>query len=215
MALLTERYANKIHGTISCFDRVVIGGSWPDIRYGDALRRLLRSQGVRLFDFPKWAEPFREAIRHNAERLAKDNGLEVEFVRQKGLRMADRVKEIVAERGDHPGLVHVFSAMEGCVSYRPHFDEKTGATSMRMRSGQCIHFYFYFIDADLGLCHMRVPTWAPFPLQFYFNGHNWLANRLRSKGIGFTMADNAFVAIDDFTEAQELADDFSAKRLHR
>ena len=119
MTLLTERYANKIHGTISCFDRVVIGGSWPDIRYGDALRRLLRSQGVRLFDFPKWAEPFREAIRHNAERIAKDNGLEVEFVRQKGLRMADRVKEIVAERGDHPGLVHVFSAMEGCVSYGP------------------------------------------------------------------------------------------------
>ena len=129
--------------------------------------------------------------------------------------MADRVKEIVAERGEHPGLVHVFSAMEGCVRYRPHFDEKTRGTSMRMRSGQCIHDYFYFIDEDLGLCHVRVPTWVPFPLQFYFNGHGWLANRLRSKGIDFTTADNAFVAIDDFEQAQKLSDDFNTKRLHR
>ena len=215
MTLLTERYADKILGTISCFDRVVIGASWPDIRYGRALGGLLKRQGVRLFDFPKWAEPFRELGRQNAERLAKDNGLKVEFVRRRSFRMVDRIKEIVAERGEHPGLVHVFSVMEGCVCYRPWYDQKSGMTSLRMRSGQCIHYYFYFIDEDLGLCHVRVPTWVPFPLQFYFNGHNWLANRLRSTGIGFTMADNAFVSIDDFEQAQVLADDFSAKRLHR
>ena len=215
MALLTVRYAQDILGMISCFDRVVIGASWPDIRYGRALAGLLKGQGVRIFDFPRWAEPFREIIRANAERLARDNGLEVEFVRRKDFRMADRIKEVVQARGEHPGLVHVFSVMEGCVSYRPWHDKATGITTLRMRKGQCLHYYFYFIDADVGLCHVRVPTWVPFPLQLYFNGHNWLANRLRSKGIGFEMADNAFVALDDFGEAQNLANDFSAKRLHR
>jgi hypothetical protein len=39
--------------------------------------------------------------------------------------------------------------------------------------------------------------WAPFRLQFYCNGHSWLAHKLTAQGIGYTMADNAFVRIDD------------------
>ena len=51
-----------------------------------------------------------------------------------------------------------------------------------------------------------MPTWAPFRLQFYCNGHSWLARKLTGKGIGYTMADNAFVHIDDWALAQALAD---------
>ncbi len=62
---------------------------------------------------------------------------------------------------------------------------------------------------------MRVPTWAPFRLQVYFNGHNWLARRLHDAGIGCQLADNAFLAIDDFEQAQALARDFDVRVLHR
>ena len=34
------------------------------------------------------------------------------------------------------------------------------------------------IDELFGLCYLRVPTWAPFRLQVYFNGHQWLARQL-------------------------------------
>ena len=60
-----------------------------------------------------------------------------------------------------------------------------------------------------------VPTWAPFRLQFYCNGHSWLARKLTAKGIGHTMADNAFVRIDDWALAQALADTLSPDQLHR
>jgi hypothetical protein len=60
-----------------------------------------------------------------------------------------------------------------------------------------------------------VPTWAPFRLQFYFNGHNKLAAQLANKGIASTMLDNCFIDIDDFDRAQKLADDFHVKRIHR
>ena len=30
----------------------------------------------------------------------------------------------------------------------------------------------YFIDEELGLCYVRVPTWCPFRLQVYCNGQN-------------------------------------------
>ena len=70
-------------------------------------------------------------------------------------------------------------------------------------------------DAKFGLVYLRVPTWAPFRLQFYCNGHSWLARKLTAKGIGHTMADNAFVRIDDWALAQALADTLSPDQLHR
>ncbi len=43
----------------------------------------------------------------------------------------------------------------------------------------------------------------------------WLARRLTAAGIGFTLADNAFLRIDDWERAQTLADGFSPDHLHR
>jgi hypothetical protein len=57
---------------------------------------------------------------------------------------------------------------------------------------------------------------VPFRLKFYCNGHSWLARRLAAEGINHTMADNAFIRIDDWVRAQELlADNLSLDRLHR
>jgi hypothetical protein len=117
-------------------------------------------------------------------------------------------------RGDHPGLVHVISAMEACDSYKPWHDKRTHRNFLRPDSGKCLHYYFYFIDAELGLIYLRVPTWCPFRLQFYCNGHSWLARQLAAAGIGFTLADNAFVRIDDWQRAQNLADQLSPATLH-
>ncbi|OPX91078.1 MAG: hypothetical protein A4E53_00767 [Pelotomaculum sp. PtaB.Bin104] len=72
-----------------------------------------------------------------------------------------------------------------------------------------------FIDEQFGLCYLRVPTWAPFKLQFYCNGHNWLANQLMHHGISFTQFDNAFLQVEDWAKAQELSDTFSVNKLHR
>ena len=76
-------------------------------------------------------------------------------------------------------------------------------------------YYFYFIDEEVGLCYLRVPTWCPFRLQFYCNGHSWLENKLIANGIGYAMADNAFIRIDDFARAQSLSDQLKPDDLHR
>ena len=213
--LLSERYADKIRGVLSCFDRVVITGTIPQIGYADAMTAELWRRRVRIFDFPKFAEPLRDEIRRNAERLAQENGLKIEYIRRRNFRKEQRIKDILRERGEHPGLVHIFSAMEPCASFRPWHNKKTGKTFLKPRDAKCLHYYFYFIDERLGLCYLRVPTWAPFRLQFYLNGHNHLAAKLREVGIGFTLADNAFLEIEDFPRAQELADHWVVGALHR
>ncbi len=130
-------------------------------------------------------------------------------------RHSDKIKEIISQRGDHRGIVHIFSAMETCTAYKPWHDKKSHKTFFKYDSGRCLHYYFYFIDNDFGLCYLRVPTWAPFRLQFYCNAHNWVARQLNKKRIGFNQIENAFVEIDDFKKAQKLADSFPVNKLHK
>ena len=210
-----DRYAKKIQGILSCFDRIILTGTIPGICYADGMSILLRTKGIRIFDYTKWAEPLREEIRTNAEQMAEDNDLEIEFIRKKNFRKEDRINNIIKQRGSHPGLVHIFSAMEPCTAYKPWHNKKTHKTYLKTVSGKCLHYYFYFITAELGLCYLRVPTWSPFRLQFYCNGHNLLARRLDKKKINYEKIDNVFVRIDDFDKAQKFADDINVKRIHR
>jgi len=210
-----ERHQDKIGGVLSCFDRVVITGTLPDICHAEAMGGYLGYHKIRVFDYPRWAEPLREELRENAERLATEAGLQIEFIRKlKAFRKEARIKEILAERGDHPGLVHIFSAMEACSSYQPWHNKSTHRTFLKPSSGKCLHYYFYFIDEQFGLCYVRVPTWAPFRLQVYFNGHSWLARQLLQADIPFEMLDNAFVSIANPEKGQELADELNAQTLH-
>jgi hypothetical protein len=211
-----ERHDDEIVGVLSCFDRVIITGTLPEIGYADAMTRYLSAREIRLFDYTHWAKPLRDELRKHVEALAQEADLQIEFIRRhKGVRKEQRVKAILAERGDHPGLVHIFSAMEACSTYRPWHDKKTHTTRLKSVSGKCLHYYFYFIDELFGLCYLRVPTWAPFRLQAYFNGHHWLARRLAKANIDFEMADNAFLRIANPHKAQVLADSLDAKQLHR
>ena len=215
MKNFVERHNTKIKGIISCFDRIVLSGTIPGICYAEGMTSLLFKKDIRIFDYTDFVEPMREEIRLNAEKLAEENGLEIDFIRKKNFRKEDRIKDIIKQRGLHPGLVHIFSAMEPCTAYKPWHNKKTHKTYLKTVPGKCLHYYFYFITADLGLCYLRVPTWAPFRLQFYCNGHNLLASRLSKKNIDFQMLDNVFVQIDNFDKAQKFADDINVKRLHR
>lgn len=135
--------------------------------------------------------------------------------REKDFRKENRIQHILKKRGDQPGLVHIFSAMEACSSYRPWHDKVTGKTYLKADRSKCLTYYFYFMDEQLGLCYVRVPTWCPFRLQFYFNGHHWLANQLKQRGMAYQMVDNAFVQIADYALANQLANDFDVDILHR
>jgi len=64
------------------------------------------------------------------ERIAAEQGIEIEFVRsKKSFRKEDRAQEVLEKRGDHPGVVCILSAMEPYGSYQPWHDKKTHKTS--------------------------------------------------------------------------------------
>ena len=214
--LLSEKYEDSLYGVLSCLDRVIISGNVHPLCYAQGMTGYLYTHGIRIFDYAtKFADPLRHAIRDGAKAIARENGLKIDFICNSGaFRKEERVQKIIEARGDHPGLVHIFSAMERCPSYVPWHNKETHKTYVKRSQSKCLHYYFYFIDDELGLCYLRVPTWCPFRLQFYFNGHNWLAIRLRQQGIAFELCANAFLNIADFDQANKLAAQCDVEALH-
>jgi len=151
----------------------------PDCHYRDVAWRLLcgwndqflYSRKIRVFDYARFAEPLRDRIRARAQEVCAEAGIEIEHINKPHIRKEGVVAKVLSRRGDHAGLVHVISAMEACHSYKPWHDKASGRTFLKPDSGKCLHYYFCFIDEKLGLCYLRVPTWCPFRLQFYCNGH--------------------------------------------
>ena len=173
--LLTERYRERLAGVLSCYDRIIVTGTLPGACYADGMTAFLSARQVRIFDYPRFAEPLRDRVRERAAELAAGAAVTIEHIANSQIRKEDVIAKVLATRGDHPGLVHVISAMEACPTYKPWHSKETHRTFLRPATGKCLHYYFYFIDAELGLIYLRVPTWCPFRLQFYCNGHSWLA----------------------------------------
>jgi H+-transporting ATPase len=106
LQLLTERRSEQVSGVLSCFDRILIQGTLPGLCYAEGMTGYLYAHQVRIFDYTQWAQPRREALRENAERLASENGLKIDFIRRpKSFRKEDRIHQVLKERGEHPGRV--------------------------------------------------------------------------------------------------------------
>jgi hypothetical protein len=106
--LLTERHAAQVAGMLGCWDRMLIFGTLPGVCFAGGMTSFLFERKIRIFDYPKFAEPFRNRIRENAEQMAADAGIQIEFIRKRNFRKEDRVKQILAKRGEQAGLVCIF-----------------------------------------------------------------------------------------------------------
>jgi hypothetical protein len=87
------------------------------------------------------------------------------------------------------------------------------------REAKCLHLYFYIVDRDFGLMHIRLQTWLPLTIQVCMNGREWLARQMQRAGIEYEQKDNCFTRIADLPRAQALMDRFVqlpwAQRLNR
>ena len=77
---LMERYADRIAGVLSCYDRLVITGTLPTVCYAEGMTRYLHTRGIRIFDYPEFAKTLRERVRETAAALAAGAGVDIEHV---------------------------------------------------------------------------------------------------------------------------------------
>src|SRR3984893_3919742 len=117
----------------------------------------LCARQIRIFDYPRFAEPLRDRVRERAAELAAAGGITLEHIANSHIRQEEVVAEVLAARGDHPGLVHVISAMEACPTYKPWHSKETHRTFLRPATGKCLR------PAPSQLQHQRHPPRRPRP----------------------------------------------------
>ncbi len=90
--LLTERDAAQIEGVLGCWDRMLIFVTLPRICFAGGMTSFLFERKIRIFDYPKFAEHFRNRIRENAEQMVAEAGIEIDFIRSgnSGRRSGER-----------------------------------------------------------------------------------------------------------------------------
>jgi hypothetical protein len=126
---LTECYRERLAGVLSCYDRIIVTGTLPEACYAKGMMGFLSARQIRVFDYPRFAEPLRDRVRDRAAELASADGVTIEHIAKKHIRKEDVVGKILAVRGDHPGLVGIISAAT-----------PTSRTFLRPDTGKCLHF---------------------------------------------------------------------------
>ncbi len=211
MKKFIRQYNDRISGVISCFDRILFKGYLP-IGWADAMERLLMRQGLLIKDFKQFVMKHSECIKDHAEAIALKHQRPFHYINGR-LRKEDFARQIAEQDGITQGLVCVLRVLEPCQSFKMVPGE--GRPRLVNAGRKCLCFYYYFIDREFGLMHVRIQSWFPLVIQICLNGHEWLSRKLDAHGIEYRKQDNAFLWISDCARAQKFADRFEKKNWPR
>jgi hypothetical protein len=204
MMSFIQRYAGKIIGQMSGWDRLRFRGTLRMLAHAAGLSRFLGYKGVLLKDFGRYAQEVSERTREASLEAARAAGREVVYVRDSQASKEDLAREIQARDGIKEGLICVLTAVENCGSYQVRGNRQTHLLELRHERRKCLHLYHYYQHPEFGLMHVRLQSWLPLTLFIGLNGREWLSRQMDRAGIGYLRRDNCFAGVSDVAGAQEL-----------
>jgi len=216
MSAFSEQLGDAVLGEITMFDRMVFKGHLSAFFPKGGFKAFLDKRGVLLKNFKSFVEQATGEIAAHARKLAEEAGRPFmtkadQFTVNKGQSKEKLAEEIARRDGIREGLVCVMSALEPCMSFRVKGDRDTCKLGVVREPRKCLHYYFYFLDPEFGLIHVRLQSWFPLTIQIWMNGREWLARQLEKRGVSFERYENSLFRIDDLKLAEELC----LKAAHR
>ena len=104
--LLTDKYTDRIYGTITCYDRMIIQGYIPGWSHAEGMTSYLNANSIRIFDFSNFSQPLTEQIRANASVSQRKMALKLNSSASCGLSVRMTGFRILSTR---PGRLKVWS----------------------------------------------------------------------------------------------------------
>jgi hypothetical protein len=165
-------------------------------------RSFLESRGIYRRDVKRFVLTQAYRLKDHARQLAAREGRPYQYFGER-TRTEDLARQLAERDGIQEGLVCVFATVEPCRTFSLRWGE--GSAFIQSARRKCLILYDYFMDRDLGLIHVRLPTWFPRQMQVSVNG---LARKLTRHAVRYTKQDNAFLWLEDFARAPRFADRF-------
>lgn len=210
----SEQLGDAVIGELTMFDRMVFKGHLTSFFPSGAFQRFLSKEGVLLKGFSKYVERATEELKGHAKKLAADAGRPYIYLQGAYTAATGKPKDEVAKKliaADHltEGLVCVLAAVEPCRSFMVKGNAASHKLEVVRAPRKCLHFYFYYLDREFGLIHIRLQSWFPFEIQIWMNGREWLARKLESRDISFERYENSLTRVGDMKTAQALCEKFA------
>src|SRR3954465_15316387 len=209
-----ELHRLSISGTINTFDRVIFKGHLNGFFPDGAFDRYLSRRGILLKDAGRFFEAETQRIRDHAVSFATAArrpapNLAGASTHRSGTSKEARARAIAERDGVTEGLVCVLSVVEPCRSFAVTSNRQTRRLEVVRRPRKCLHYYLYLIDPAFGWMHVRLQTWAPYEIQVYVNGREWLARQMDRASLGYRRSDNKITQVDDFGAVSALGERFA------
>jgi hypothetical protein len=214
MKRFLERHRDRITGTLSGFDRMLFRGTLRSITHISGLQIFLYSQHVLLKDFGSYVLKLSERVVAHAKELARRAERPYVYLPSSKESKEELALQIAARDGIQQGLIVVFACVEPCQSFDLRKDRSTKHLKLVSKERKCLHLYFYYLDREFGLMHVRLQSWLPFTIQVCVNGREWLARQMDRAGIHYQQRDNCFSYIADPARAQQLMDRLTVRHFN-
>jgi hypothetical protein len=212
MKRFVMRFEDHIKGIVAGPDRLLFRGTLRSISHTEGLERFLRASSILYKDFAREMRSISTMLCQAGQRMAEQKGRRYEYLKSVKIPKEEYAQQAAQQNGIEEGLVCVLACMESCQTFRVRKNREKKKLEIVPHRGQCRHLYFYFLDREFGLMHVRLQTWVPFTIQVCLNGRDWLGCQLQRKQIAHRQQDNCFTEIADVERAQALLDRLPLKR---
>jgi len=200
-----EKYANRIVGVLSGFDRLVLRGTLRAIAYAEGMDVFLGCKHVKYVDFGAYAEQITSQLKAASVAPYVEHGLPVVPLPSSQISKEEKARSLAAERRITEGPICVLKCVEPCRTFSMR-KGKDGMLRPVSEERQCQYLYHYQFHPVFGFMNARIETWLPFNVQVCINGREWLARQLEAEGLEYMRQDNCVLWVEDFARAQALLD---------
>jgi hypothetical protein len=207
---LSEQYADLLHGSYDCVDRVVLnaynsvchspGGfrSWWRRLHDGCEQQLDNAHLMRM------AGRFSRRVR----AFAKAQGIPV-IDCGRGERKHRIAEAYLATHTVEAGVFLILVARAAATVWEVQRSAKGVVCNLEKKTAYVNHYSFHVMDPDWGHLTIKMSGHPPFGAQVILNGHEYVACQARKHGVGFTKDGNCFTGITDPHALAAVADTLS------
>jgi hypothetical protein len=200
-----EHHQQAIRLDYSCFDRILLNAIIQALQYPSSVVGFLKAKRSADQLTPAYFRTISTDYHHFVQDLAERRRLEI-VQPPKDVRREDWGEPFDPNLHGQDGIAVILKSREYA---RVAVSFPRQGHHIELGNRFVWQYYFYLQDQDFGRMFLRICPDFPFNARLCLNGHEWLAGRLRTEGIGFEQCGDAFRTCADPARLQDLADQFS------
>lgn len=216
---VVDHLSEKLSYSYTCFDRSIIRGYIRHLFPIGGVVNYFKSIGITTLTKETLSIPTTELVRH-IEQLAENNQIPIQW--WPSVKCPNKKNGGKSEYVEKTYLANYNGFDDKVFTIIADMEKTTTIENSKRHSSKTLYkvkkqvkfYYIYFYDSELGgLCYLKICTYMPFEMEFYFNGHHYIAHNLRKEGIAYKMQGNCFTEVANVERLQELSRQLTGMKI--